>query len=932
MSESLEMWDNMNLFEEYDLEVKPTSLQTLQFTHMCSGLIDYKFFLPLNVTQSAYSFYTSALGYGLDGSYDSTCLAAYKKNLCAKMYLRCPDNLDMEDVATYNMYPYLEGGFPLPFDRPSKSNCEAVYTACGYTGEFLGAVEDCNEINTLTSVGVYSTQSDECYTSLTSPSSTIIVEVAEPLEPYIFTEELTGVRGTCEGIADMFYTPAWDTLYSSRQFVFIGSTTMRGALVVAPLLSPYVMQEIVELSLNLVWEFAGFNTAGSRNSECQIAEQMFWCGTAFAPGEHQSQLSYLTDYYTQQRASHAVCEKYLDACGHNFYQGATLSNLMLGHADRVQQTAWQSTKHCGQKEPYLLNMSWYASEPEEIAVLPSLGTVVRSPWNMENAAPRLLIEDSQTICKFMNGINHPPVPKTKKNSKTNWGDPLMGMDDAWWWTYNNNVCPEGWSNCGSSTDNWKNKVCPEGWSEYNDECPWSFEQHHDIADCLKSCYQWANVMEPMRDPEENELINKWDYAFLSITFVLMTYMVVTWTIFREKSKQRVVLVLSTLMWLQTLIELLGYIIYPKSDDRFCENDAVPHHHGFNYCAVSAMLVHGIISPMFQLMIACMALDVYLKVIMNMKNKNHYWQYYTAGSFIVAICCKFIPVFLIWEVGGFDGVNACGYTFWLRQPNSIFSPTPVEEINPNFNLELYEILLMNTVEHFAWVVSVGLFTRIIVAVVRSLNKVSVTAGKGESVVASALKQIRVVKTPVLMIFFFTLVSSAQIYCWDVYAIENWSYFGPGGARPEKNWNNIKYLSLWFQSRLPEQALAFQTWDNINTLTKIMNYYIKIINHFAFPLLLFTVFGMNKENKKLWAQKLGLGQESDSSSGGSSADWTIVKQNEKIKKLGVTKYFGQIFNKRSTINDESSFQSSWRGPEASTVEIADFGTTAEASSEA
>ena len=78
------------------------------------------------------------------------------------MYLRCPDNLNMEvtghfltpdictyyssslfalacipqqDVATYNMYPYLEGGFPLPFDRPSKSNCEAVLTACGYTGQ-----------------------------------------------------------------------------------------------------------------------------------------------------------------------------------------------------------------------------------------------------------------------------------------------------------------------------------------------------------------------------------------------------------------------------------------------------------------------------------------------------------------------------------------------------------------------------------------------------------------------------------------------------------------------------------------------------------------------------------------------------------------------------------------------------------------------------
>jgi hypothetical protein len=39
---------------------------------------------------------------------------------------------------------------------------------------------------------------------------------------------------------------------------------------------------------------------------------------------------------------------------------------------------------------------------------------------------------------------------------------------------------------------------------------------------------------------------------------------------------------------------------------------------------------------------------------------------------------------------------------------------------------------------------------------------------------------------------------------------------------------------------------------------MNYYNKLINHIAFPALLFVVFGTHKDNLKLWLKKLGLKQ--------------------------------------------------------------------------
>lgn len=71
------------------------------------------------------------------------------------------------------------------------------------------------------------------------------------------------------------------------------------------------------------------------------------------------------------------------------------------------------------------------------------------------------------------------------------------------------------------------------------------------------------------------------------------------------------------------------------------------------------------------------------------------------------------------------------------------------------------------------------------------------------------------------------------------------------------------------------------------------------HACFPALLFIVFGTHKDNFKLWAKKFNVEdyfKSTESSTGGSLYEWTIVKQNEKIKKLGVTKSDSTIVSKR------------------------------------
>ena len=89
-----------------------------------------------------------------------------------------------------------------------------------------------------------------------------------------------------------------------------------------------------------------------------------------------------------------------------------------------------------------------------------------------------------------------------------------------------------------------------------------------------SAYGKGLAVEPTNDglikglQAANAEINKLDQVILWLMFLLMSYMVITWLLFKEKKKQKVVLALSCLVWLQTTIELFGYIIYPIDDERY----------------------------------------------------------------------------------------------------------------------------------------------------------------------------------------------------------------------------------------------------------------------------------------------------------------------------------------------------------------------------
>jgi hypothetical protein len=150
---------------------------------------------------------------------------------------------------------------------------------------------------------------------------------------------------------------------------------------------------------------------------------------------------------------------------------------------------------------------------------------------------------------------------------------------------------------------------------------------------------------------------------------------------------------------------------------------------------------------------------------------------------------------------------------------------VEYLNPKFRLSLAQQLLINSVEHLAWIISVVLFTRIIFAVLSSLKRVG-SSESSESSLANAFKQARLVKTPVMMIFVFTIVSAVNMYLWDVYAIENYQYFGPAKTPMNKSWNDAALGSTFYQYLLPKPELAFQKWEFVSRIQKVTT---KMFNH-------------------------------------------------------------------------------------------------------
>lgn len=557
----------------------------------------------------------------------------------------------------------------------------------------MGAIPDCYEQSNATGVGIYSSNSSECNTTLTFRHIT----VADAVEPYLYS---SSNHSTCGDMIDEVYTGVWDPLGLARPFMFDDPITSRPSLRIAPLQPPYALQVFTELLVDVVWSL-GRMSLFSRTDGCVEADRMFMCGTAYAQPQQQA-LSALPDLYIPQRASLHTCQQFVTECESNSYNGISIASYELGFGAKVSaMEAYHS--HCSLIDNGT-NLSWYAAHNETMS-FDGVGNITRSPHIVRSPPTQSYpLPLGENICDYYFGTNHHSIHVSEiEEPSDRYADPIVGMMETWY-GHTQESC------------HWDNKVCPKGWKESNDECPYSYAAHHETTQCFKSCYHFSNLIDPLRSPSADEKIDALDVSLLWVTFFLMTYMVLTWLCFKKKEKERCILVLSSLMWTKTVVELYGYIAFSSSAERNCVNKAVPQHHGWNYCAVSGMLKLGLIQPMFLCMIMFLALELYVVTIRNKSQNCLYnkirelhargvsWIYYTAFAFFSSFCLKFMPVFVVGQVAGFDGVNSCGYVYYVLSPYSVGSPMPMQE-------EYHMVMLVNTLDYIFVAFSLSVLSRI-----------------------------------------------------------------------------------------------------------------------------------------------------------------------------------------------------------------------------
>lgn len=199
----------------------------------CYNAVDYSFYVPAGVSLAFLE--TTArdiLGNEMLSVLPNSCLVSLKKLVCSRIYLKCPSNIDLTDLSTYNYNIYSDLGIavPMPFQRPCQSLCVNVNDQClGLLG-LMGFSQDCNAKYDYSFGQIPSLpyQYDSTNNTNKCNGMTASFQIGKPQEPYI-----GGPTGACGGIVDQLYVPPSSAISS----------------VLAPLQSPYVIQTILETAL-----------------------------------------------------------------------------------------------------------------------------------------------------------------------------------------------------------------------------------------------------------------------------------------------------------------------------------------------------------------------------------------------------------------------------------------------------------------------------------------------------------------------------------------------------------------------------------------------------------------------------------------------------------------------------------------------------------
>ncbi len=227
---------------------------------LCTGIVNYAFFVPDGKTES--DIHAAALAQASNSALallPESCQSNLKLLICAHVYLKCPDGLDVNDPNTW-LYVSNEDGTAivskLPFQRPCLSLCESITKSgaiCNNVLSLMGSSPDCQTINP--STGQYQYIKDDS-----------VLEICNSLKDTKALAVVAGMKETyvgdvCSGVVNEVYIPPPQKVSSS----------------LAPMLPPYTVQSILESSATSAFKSLPVYVT----AECRKAATTLFCGKAF---------------------------------------------------------------------------------------------------------------------------------------------------------------------------------------------------------------------------------------------------------------------------------------------------------------------------------------------------------------------------------------------------------------------------------------------------------------------------------------------------------------------------------------------------------------------------------------------------------------------------------------------------------------------------
>ncbi|KAG5175635.1 hypothetical protein JKP88DRAFT_274514 [Tribonema minus] len=147
---------------------------------------------------------------------------------------------------------------------------------------------------------------------------------------------------------------------------------------------------------------------------------------------------------------------------------------------------------------------------------------------------------------------------------------------------------------------------------------------------------------PLFTNEEYHVMQTWAIVLTAISVPLGVFMVATWTIFKKKRKQPIVIMLSAESLLVSLIFAVQYMAYPTMNDRFCQDNTLANtQNSSGYCTFQAVML-GYLAMSVACWWLCQSFDVWVRAVKQLKNVEHYIKYYAAFSMLLPSIVHLVP--------------------------------------------------------------------------------------------------------------------------------------------------------------------------------------------------------------------------------------------------------------------------------------------------